>query len=87
MDVDSDGNLAYLVENDITVCALTECVRDCSPNVSVAYGSSALRYDLSETDDGPTTIHLDNGDKISTRLLVSIVPGVLTLGTVPFPWS
>jgi len=72
---EQDEPLAHIVENDLTVNALTEVTQSCS-NVDVRYGAKVKSYsipDLQHSQQVPTSpvkIELENGDEIECELLV-----------------
>jgi len=72
---EQEGPLAHIVENDLTVSALTEVTQGC-PNVEVKYGARVKSYaipDLQHSQQvsaSPVVIELENGDRIETELLV-----------------
>jgi len=74
-DHQSGEPLSYLVENDITVKALTEVMKGCD-NLVVKYGTKVKKYHLpvkEETESNPkdrVVVELANGEVIETSLLV-----------------
>eukprot|EP00092_Neocalanus_flemingeri_P009625 GFUD01010361.1.p1 GENE.GFUD01010361.1~~GFUD01010361.1.p1 ORF type:complete len:458 (-),score=146.79 GFUD01010361.1:19-1392(-) len=74
-DGDSQKPLSYLVENDLTVKALTDVLGDCG-NLEVRYGARVKGYQLpskEETENRPkeeVVVELEGGEKIETSLLV-----------------
>jgi len=72
---EQDEPLAHIVENDLTVNALTEVTQSCF-NVDVRYGAKVKSYsipDLQHSQQVPTSpvkIELENGDEIECELLV-----------------
>ena len=67
--------LSYLVENDVTVSALTEVIRECD-NLEVKYGARVKKYNLpvkESTESRPkedVVVELEDGERIETSLLV-----------------
>ena len=76
-DEDSSNQepINYLVENDITVKALTEVLDECE-NLEVKYGARVKKYRLpvkEDTENRPkdgVLVELEDGDNINTSLLV-----------------
>ena len=76
-DEDSSNQepINYLVENDITVKALTEVLDECE-NLEVKYGARVKKYHLpvkEDTENRPkdgVLVELEDGDNINTSLLV-----------------
>jgi len=76
---DKDGTnqepISYLVENDITVNALTEVMNECE-NLEVRYGAKVKKYHLPVKEDNENRpkdgvlVELEDGDNVETSLLV-----------------
>ena len=63
--------LSYLVENDVTVKALTDVLDGCD-NLEVRYGARVKEYHLPSKEDTESRpkVELEGGDSILTPLLV-----------------
>lgn len=67
--------ISYLVENDVTVKALTEVISECD-NLEVKYGARVKKYNLpvkEATESRPkeeVVVELEDGERIETSLLV-----------------
>lgn len=69
---ETDDNLAYLVENDLTVHSLSQSVKECSDVVNVQHNTTVDKYLHSQDSKGGLmTVQLNNGVEISARLVVS----------------
>ena len=75
----NDGYIGHLVENDVTVDALTSCLKklsnnfDQASNLQIVYGAriSACDIPANKTDNGPPNITLQSGEVIeATDLLI-----------------
>ena len=72
-----DEDVAYLVENDVTLSAIYRQLQKVSHCVQIRYETKAEGYKFpkSNTTEGNnqwTQVHLANGETINTRLLVSL---------------
>ena len=80
---DINDSLAYIVENDLISSALLKELEDMSDTASVRFNSKVKKYRLPkkarrQSDDGKedsrlVEVVLENGDKISCKLLVSLL--------------
>jgi len=74
-DDDNQEPLSYLVENDITVKALTDVMKHCD-NLEVKYGARVKNYHLPVKEDNENRakeqvmVELEDGETIETSLLV-----------------
>jgi len=73
-EVDSSSPLSYIVENDLTVKALTDVLDDCN-NLEVMYEAKVQAYQLPSKDDEKVSkrnvvIDLESGETLETYLLV-----------------
>jgi hypothetical protein len=71
-----DGTLAYVVENNVILEGINRQIDRCGDTVEIRYKTKAKGYELSkQTEEKPgyslVKIHLDSGETIKTRLLVS----------------
>ena len=74
-DGDNEEPFSHLVENDVTVGALTDVLNGCH-NLEVRYGAKVKKYHLptkEESESRPkeeVVVELEGGEKIETSLLV-----------------
>lgn len=76
------NDLAYIVENDVILEAIRRQLSSLSDRVEVRYQTSAKSYIIPGSTPGHdsvdqntwVTIETDKGQKIQTKLLVSVLP-------------
>lgn len=63
-------DVAFIVENDVILNALTNTLNDMSDNIDVLRGMKANDYILPATESDLVTVSLQNGVPLKTKLLV-----------------
>lgn len=69
---DLSENLAFIVENDLILDALTvEAETTLKDRIDIIYGSKITNYMLPETENITAQMTLDNGSQLTADLIVS----------------